>query len=245
MKSNIKSGIRLPHLLAIAAISIAPLAISADDSETSSKSKSASSSATDKGSVLQNAAKVNLATIKFSELAQQKAQSPELKQYAQQVAQDHKKAQQDLERIAQKHNVTLATSVDEKCQEAISKLEALNGAEFDKEYARGSIEGHAMAVAHLQQASAGAQDTDIRQYTQQLLAKVKEHQRKARTMAMSVGLDQSTITSIESKAQSGVGGAASSATGSSDSSSSSDPSSSKKADSTSPDQSSNPTQPEK
>jgi putative membrane protein len=218
--------------------------VNGDDSEKSTKSTSTSASsshnATDKQSVIKNAAKMNLATQKFADLAQQKAQSPELKQFAQTLAQDHKKAQQDLERIAQKHNVTLPTSVDEKCQQEISKLEALSGQEFDKEFAKGAIEGHAMAVAHLQQASAGAQDTDIRQYTQQMLSKVKEHQRKGREIAMSVGVDQTTITSLENKAQDSVGGAASSATGSSESSSSSSNSSQKSdsSSSTSQDQSS-------
>jgi hypothetical protein len=87
--------------------------------------------------------------------------------------------------------------------------------QFDKEFAKGAVEGHAMAVAHLQQASSSAQDTDIRQYTQQMLSKVKEHQRKGREIAKSVGIDQTTITSLETKAQQeAVGGPASSETSS-------------------------------
>lgn len=250
MTTNKKSGMRFSQALVIAGLAVAPLAVNADDSEKSTKSTSASASsshnATDKQSVIKNAAKMNLATQKFADLAQQKAQSPELKQYAQTLAQDHKKAQQDLERIAQKHNVTLPTSVDEKCQQEISKLEALSGQEFDKAFAKGAVEGHAMAVAHLQQASAGAQDTDIRQYTQQMLSKVKEHQSKGREIAKTVGIEQTEITSLESKAQDSVGGAASSATGSSESSnsssssdsSSSSPEKSKSSSSTSQDQSS-------
>lgn len=215
--SNITRG------LGILAVSAAALTIQADDSasaksDKSYKSASAHGSATDKTSIIKNAAKMNLATTKFAELASQKAQNQELKQFAQTLQQDHQKAQQDLEKIAQKHSITLPASVDEKCQQEISKLQALNGQEFDREFAKGSIEGHAMAVAHLQQASSSTTETDLRQYTQQLLSKVKEHQRKGREIARSVGIDQTTITSLESKAQDSIGGPASGIEGSSESS---------------------------
>jgi putative membrane protein len=221
-----KYSLSLSRSLAIAALAITSIAIPADETESAKSSAQGgpaskqSGSATDKESVIKNAAKMNLATQKFAELAQQKAQSPELKQFAQTLKQDHQKAQQDLERIAQKHSVTLPTSIDEKCQQEISKLEALSGAEFDKEFAKGAVEGHAMAVAHLQQASTAVQDQDLKQYTQQMLSKVKQHQQKGRQIAQSVGIDQTTITSLESKAQDSVGGAASSASGTSRESSS-------------------------
>lgn len=248
MKMNKKSGLLFSGSLIVAALAITPLAMQAQESDStkstssSSGSKHSSLAATDKESVIKNAAKMNMATIKYSELATEKAQSPELKQFAQTLKQDHEKAQQDLQRIAQKHSVTLPTTVDEKCQQEISRLEALSGQEFDREFAKGAVEGHAMAVAHLQHASSGAQDTDLRQYTQQMLSKVRQHQSKGREVAKSVGVDQTTITSIESKAQEAVGGPASSATGTSDDSSSSKK---KSTDSSSSDSSSTSTDPEK
>src|SRR5688572_11576054 len=153
----------LTRSLAIAAVAIGAIAVQAEDTEKAQASQSSqaaqggpassqSGGAVDKQSVINNAGKMNLAVQKVAELAQQKAQSPELKQFAQTLKQDHQKWQQDLERIAQKHSVTLPTSVDAKCQEEISKLQALSGAEFDKEFAKGSVEGHAMAVAKWQQA---------------------------------------------------------------------------------------------
>ena len=227
----------LTRSLAIAAVAIGAIAVQAEDTEKAQSSQAAqggpassqSGGAVDKQSVINNAGKMNLAVQKVADLAQQKAQSPELKQFAQTLKQDHQKWQQDLERIAQKHSVTLPTSVDAKCQEEISKLQALSGAEFDKEFAKGSLEGHAMAVAQLQQASTAVQDQDVKQYAQKLLAKLKEHQRTSRQIAQSVGIDQTTITSIESKAQSSIGAPAGSETSSrEESNSSSDSSSSSK-----------------
>jgi putative membrane protein len=227
----------LTRSLAIAAVAIGAIAVQAEDTEKAQASQSSqaaqggpassqSGGAVDKQSVINNAGKMNLAVQKVAELAQQKAQSPELKQFAQTLKQDHQKWQQDLERIAQKHSVTLPTSVDAKCQEEISKLQALSGAEFDKEFAKGSVEGHAMAVAQLQQASTAVQDQDVKQYAQKLLAKLKEHQRTSRQIAQSVGIDQTTITSLETKGQSSIGAPAGSESSSRESSNSSSDSSS-------------------
>ena len=205
--------------LAMTALVVTALAVRADDAE------KAKFKAGDKESVLKHSAKMNMATEKFAELANEKAQNPQLKQYAQKLSQDHKQSQQELEKLAQKHNVTLPTTVDEKCKEEIARLQALSGEEFDREFAKGAVEGHAMAMAHLQQASSAATDTDVRQYTQSLLAKVREHQRQGREIARAVGVDQTTITSLERKAQDSVGGPAAGETSSRTDSSSKDKSS--------------------
>jgi len=159
----------------------------------------------DTATCLNKAAKMNMATIKVAELATQKAENAELKRFSQALEKDHTKAQSEVERIAQKHNVTLQTSLDPKCEAEISRLQALSGAEFDKEFAKGAIEGHAMALQHLQKASQEAKDSDLAQYTKDMLSRVKSHQRQAREVAKAVGVDEATITSLENKAKDSVG----------------------------------------
>jgi putative membrane protein len=178
-----------------------------EDKATGQKDKSAhfKSGATDAASLLKGAAQINLTTIRYADLASQKAESAELKRFAQQLKQDHQQAQSELQTVAQKHNVTLPTTVSQECLEEVAKLEAKSGREFDQAFAKGSVEGHAMAIAHLQEASTKAQDADVRQYTSKVLDKVREHQRQGRQVAMAVGVDQSTITSLENKAKEGVG----------------------------------------
>jgi putative membrane protein len=174
---------------------------------TAASGYTAKANANDPAACLTEAAKMNTAVIQVSQLAAQKAQSDELKRFAKQLEADHKQAQSKLETIAQKHNVTLPTSLDAKCEEEITKLKSLSGNEFDKEFARGAVEGHAMALAHLQQASSSTQPADIAQYTQDMLAHVKAHQQQARNVAKDVGLDQATIAALEKKAQTDVGSA--------------------------------------
>ena len=152
---------------------------------------------------------MNNATIKFAQLASQKAESAALKRFSKTLESDHKQAQSKLETIAKKHNVSLPASLDPKCEEEISKLQGLTGSEFDKEFIKGAVEGHAMALAHLEQASTTAKDPDVAQYTKDTQARVKHHQQQAREVAKAVGVDQATIDSLESKAKEGVGSPAS------------------------------------
>jgi len=161
----------------------------------------------DTASCLQQAAKMNNATIKFAQLASQKAENAELKSLGQTLESDHQAAQAKLQTIAAKHNVTLPTAatLDAKCEEEFTKLQGLSGSEFDKEFAKGAVEGHATARAHLEQAVTQAKDPDVAQYTREMLGHVKHHQQQIRQVAKAVGLDQATIASLESKGQEAVG----------------------------------------
>jgi len=159
----------------------------------------------DTASCLKEAAQMNSATIKFGQLAAQKAENPELKKFGEEIEKDHTKAQGKLEAIAKKHDVVLPTSLDAKCQEELTKLQGLSGSEFDKEFAKGAVQGHAMGIAHLEKESTEAKDGDIAQYSKDMLAQMKRHQEKARQVAKAVGLDQATIASLETQPPEGVG----------------------------------------
>jgi len=159
----------------------------------------------DTASCLRQAAQMNEATIKFGQLASQKAQNPELKQFGEQMEKDHKRAQTKLESIAKNHDIVLPTTLDAKCQEELTKLQGLTGSDFDKEFAKGAIQGHATAIAHLRKAAAEAQDSDVAQYAKDRLAQMQRHQEKAREVAKAVGLDQTTIAALETQPPEGVG----------------------------------------
>jgi putative membrane protein len=191
------------------ALTAGALALRADDTGKKESATAGAAKAGDAETCLQEAAKMNMTTIKFAELASQKAQNPELKRFAQTLQQDHQKAQKDLEALARTHNVSLSTTtLDDKCKEELSRLEALSGQEFDREFAKSAVEGHAAAIAHVEQGSTQAKDADVRQYTQKMLAQLKQHQLRGREIAKAVGVDQTTIASLENKAREGVGGPA-------------------------------------
>ena len=207
--------IRISRGLVASTVLLTALAIRADQNGFDTRKDAAGAPATaetakqnDPATCIKEAAKMNQATIQFGQLAQQKAENPDLKRFGRTLEQDHKRAQSKLETIAKNHDLILpagAAALDEKCQAELNKLRELSGSEFDKEFAKGAVEGHAMAAAHLEKASTQVQDADLRQYTRDMLTEVRDHQRQARQIAAAVGVDQATITSLENKTPEGVG----------------------------------------
>src|SRR5581483_9505444 len=73
------------------------------------------------------AAQGGMAEVKMGQLAEQKASSPEVKQFAQRMVTDHTKANSELKQAAAQDNITLPTSLDSKDQATYDKLSKLSG----------------------------------------------------------------------------------------------------------------------
>src|SRR5438105_3589533 len=109
------------------------LAASAADTATGNTDNAKLSS---KGaSFIKEASAGNQSEIALAQLAQSKAQNPEVKNLAEMIQKDHQQAQEKLQTIAQAHSVTLDTTPSWTQRRAQSKLEKLSGAEFDQQYA--------------------------------------------------------------------------------------------------------------
>jgi putative membrane protein len=91
---------------------------------------------------VEKAALNNMAEIELGQLAQSRAQDPEVKQFAQMMIDTHTKAQTELQQAASSSGITVPSSLDEKHQKAQQKLSNLNGAEFDREYMKLMVKSH-------------------------------------------------------------------------------------------------------
>ena len=84
----------------------------------------------------------NAAEIELGKLAADHAASPEVKQFATMMIDDHSKARDSLNALASKHNVMTTVLLDDKHRDLKEKLSALKGAEFDREYIDAMVDGH-------------------------------------------------------------------------------------------------------
>jgi putative membrane protein len=151
-------------------------------------------------SFIKEASEANQGEIALAQLAQQKAQSPEVKQLAQMIQSDHQQAQDKLQTIAQSHGVTLDQGLTWSQKRAQGKLEKLNGTDFDQQYAKDMLEGHVATLNKFQKASQDIQEADVKQYALDNLPKLEEHLQHTESAAKAVGVDPATISSITSKA---------------------------------------------
>jgi putative membrane protein len=155
---------------------------------------------------VKEAAQGNQSEIATAQLAEQKSQNSEVKDLAQMIQTDHQQAQEKLQTIAQAHGITLDTTPGWSQRRAQSKLEKLNGADFDQQYAKDMLEDHVTDIKKFQKASQQIQDTDVKEYVQTCLPVLQKHLQQAEAAAKAVGVDQSTISSITKRLPGAVGG---------------------------------------
>ena len=89
------------------------------------------------------------AELDLARLAQDHAASPEVKQFAQMMIDDHTKAGDQLKQIATTNAIPMETKVDDKHKDLMDKLTKLRGADFDKEYMGAMVDGHEDVVRDL------------------------------------------------------------------------------------------------
>ncbi len=93
------------------------------------------------------AASIGIAEVQTAQLAQQKAASPQIKQFASRMVADHAKANDALQQIGRQANVTLPSQPDQKEMATEQKLRGLNGPSFDQAYAEEELRDHQEDVA--------------------------------------------------------------------------------------------------
>jgi putative membrane protein len=102
----------------------------------------AKSDASDLQRFVEKASLVNMAEIQLGQLAVERAQDPQVKQFAQTMIDDHTKAQEQLKNVASSQNIPVPSSIDSKHQKLHDKLAKLQGAEFDRAYMDAMVDGH-------------------------------------------------------------------------------------------------------
>jgi putative membrane protein len=170
--------------------------LSSDSEGAKGMGKSKMSMRTDAKSFLKDAIQGNSSEIAMAQVAERKTQSAELRQFAQTIRKEHEQANQQLQSLAQAHGVPATQPLDSKHQKKLDHLQQLSGAEFDREYAKEMLKDHQKDIAKYEHASRNIQETDIQQYVQATLPKLRQHLQHAQQTARSVGVDQATISSI-------------------------------------------------
>lgn len=126
--------------------------------------------------MMREIAYANLAEIEAGKLAQSKAKNEQVRDFAQKMIDDHTKAQENLQQLAQAKGVTLPTQPDRKHQAALKKLEALEGEQFDKRYmAQGGVGDHRNTHRLLERTQKRATDPELQALATEMLPVINQH----------------------------------------------------------------------
>lgn len=134
-------------------------------------------------SFLSDAAHAGLMEIEGSKIAVQKAVHPKIKEFAQQVIDDHLKAHQDLQALAANKGVKLPTEPSMMQRAKLKLLEAGDGAAFDRRYADSiGVDAHKDAVELFRKAAQSARDADVKAFAAKALPTLQHHLEMARSL---------------------------------------------------------------
>jgi len=178
----------LKSLISAGAVALvcAALPVSAQSGTSGTAGATASSAAlssADKKAIM-DMGMANMAEVAGGKLAVTKAQSPDVKAFAQQMIDDHGKALTDVQSLAQAKGVALPTELDAKHKAMAAKLEKMSGADFDKAYMKNAgVADHKTVHALLMKDQKAAKDADVKALAGKMLPTVEQHEKSAEMIA--------------------------------------------------------------
>lgn len=123
---------------------------------------------------------MNQKEIQLSKMAQEKAQSKQVKDFAQHVITDHQSADRKVTDMAESQNVKLPDFQLAGYEKAISdQLDKMKGSQFDQAFLKQMDLEHKMAVQELELVRSSAKDPQITSLIDGILPTIREHQKSA------------------------------------------------------------------
>jgi len=125
----------------------------------------------------------NMTEVELSKLAQTKATSQRLKDFANMMVTDHTAASDKLKALAAAKSITLPDKLSNDSQKKLDDLNKKSGKDFDKAYTNDMLDGHKNAVDKFEKGSKDLQDADLKNFASQTLATIQMHQDSIKAIA--------------------------------------------------------------
>jgi putative membrane protein len=133
---------------------------------------------------VREAAMAGMAEVEHGKLASQKATTPKVKAFGQQMVTDHTKAGDELKSVAKQ--MTLPPSMGPKHQATHDQLMKLSGAEFDRAYMTDMVADHQKAVADFTAEANNGTDPQVKAFATKTLPTIQGHLKMAQDLQKEV-----------------------------------------------------------
>jgi putative membrane protein len=131
---------------------------------------------------VQKAGQGGAAEVAAGNLAKAKGQSDAVKQFGAQMVTDHTRANDELKSIASGKNMSVPAAPDEKHQKALSKLEGMSGADFDRAFKKQMVDDHQATIKLFEQQARSGKDADLKGFAAKTLPDLKHHLEMAKAL---------------------------------------------------------------
>lgn len=174
----------LKYLL-VAAVMVAMVGCETDRERRTTTARRTSSS---DSSFLRNAAQEGMTEVELARVAQDQASSPEVRQLAQQMLDDHSNSNQRLRQIARDQNVSLPTQLDVSHRAQLDRLATLRGESFDRQYIQTMLDAHERTIDLYDREARSGSNAQVRTFARDTLPTLRQHLQLARTTASDLGI---------------------------------------------------------
>lgn len=124
---------------------------------------------------LAKAIECTMSEIKFAETALKRSASPDVKQLAQTIKDEHSQCLKKLSDEAAKHKLAVVEGLNSEQKDTLDRLNKLEGKAFDQEYVRGTVERHEKAIRACEAQIKDGKIESIKSYCKEGLPKLKDH----------------------------------------------------------------------
>jgi len=130
---------------------------------------------------VKKAALDGMTEVQLGKIALSKSQDPAIRKFAQQMVDDHTKANEQLASIAKSKGFDVPKELDAEHKAVIQSLNAKSDQAFDTAYAEAMNKDHAQAVALFEGASKST-DSDLAGFARKTLPTLNEHKQMAHAL---------------------------------------------------------------
>jgi len=177
MKTHLLIRAVLSSAAALAiAIVLSPHSL-ADDSALKSKDKS----------FLKDAYQGGLAEVQSAQMAQQKTANADVKAFAEKLAADHSKSNDELKALADAKKVSLSDDASLMAKGKSKLLDMKSGGDFDKAWIDDQVSDHKKDIEAFEKAANEAEDADVKALASKTLPTLKEHLSQAESIQQKIG----------------------------------------------------------
>lgn len=189
MLNKIVRRATLPVLLAslVGMVTVAAAQSSNDKMASDNSGMSSAKLAPADRQFIKKAAQGGLAEVQLGQLATEKADSPDVKQFGQKMVDDHSKANDQLKQVASNKGVTIPDKLSAKDAATKARLEKLSGKAFDRAYMRDMVMDHTKDVSEFRTESKTAKDPDVKNFASETLPTLQDHLKQAKSIAPKTG----------------------------------------------------------
>lgn len=131
---------------------------------------------------VEEAASDGMAEVRLGQLAQERAASTEVKQYGEQMVNDHGKANDELKALAAARGITLPDKPGSGQRRMHDGLAKLRSAEFDRMYMAHMTGDHRKAVSLFEKQAKSGDDAELKAFAQKTLPTLQDHLKKAQAV---------------------------------------------------------------